>query len=75
VQRADGQIQDERQRATAPVRGGHPAACGEHVLVAADHPEYRAVRADRVHRILERPTPKTSAVHADTCGRRTGPYR
>jgi len=53
VRRAAGQIQDERQRAAAPVRGGHPAAGGQHALVAANRPEHLAVRSGRVRRVLE----------------------
>jgi len=66
VRRAAGKIQDERQRSAASVRGGYSAAGGQHALVAADRPEHRAVRAGRVRRVLERPTPKASAVHAHT---------
>lgn len=75
MRRVAGQIQDKRQRATAPVRGGHPAAGGRHALVAAGRPEHCAVRAGRVRRVLERPAPKARAVHVDTGGQRAGPRR
>jgi len=75
VRRVAGQIKDERQRATAPVRGGHPAAGSRYALLATGRTEHCAVRAGSVHRVLERQAPKARAVHADTGGQRTDPRR